>query len=290
MTIQHWLGDQLDKTGFVAEYYGKLPFARREGGLDHCHLGSWETLGELLPRASTDLMVVRRNQRYQGADPTKLDDARELIEQGYTILVRHAERYHSGLAELANRFVDDFGAAVYIHLYATPGGEFGFGWHYDCEEVFILQTVGCKEYSLRKNTVHPWPLEETIPADMRYDRELMPLMRCRLAAGDWLYIPNGYWHRGDARETALSLAIGVMAPAAIDYVDFLRRHLLDSLLWRQRLPVQGEAADMSPDEQVAHLRALGKQLASDLARICQDDQAIRDWLSREVPRVNEPAE
>lgn len=290
MTIQHWLGDRLDKSAFVAQYYGKLPFARTEGGLDDCHLGSWETLGELLPHAGAGLMVVRRNQRYQGADPTTLDEAQELIEQGYTILVRHAERYHRGLSELANRFVDDFGAEVNIHLYATPGGEFGFGWHYDCEEVFILQTVGCKEYSLRKNTVNPWPLEETLPADMRYERELMPLMRCRLAAGDWLYIPNGYWHRGDAQETALSLAIGVMAPAAIHYFDFLRQQLLDSLLWRQRLPVQGAAADMSLDEQVAALRDIGEQLASDLARICQDDQSIRQWLSRKIPRAAGPAE
>src|SRR5690606_27495317 len=114
-----------------------------------------------------------------------------------------------------------------------PPGRFGFGWHYDAEEVFILQTVGQKEYSLRKNTVNPWPLEETLPQGMRYEREVMPLMRCLLQAGDWLYLPSGYWHKAEARELSLSLAVGVMAPAAISILDRLREELLQSLVWRQ---------------------------------------------------------
>ncbi len=75
----------------------------------------------------------------------------------------------------------------------------GFSWHYDAEDVFIIQTAGEKEYSLRKNTVNPWPLEETLPADMQYERELMPLMRVLLRGGDLLYIPCGYWHKAEAK-------------------------------------------------------------------------------------------
>ena len=45
----------------------------------------------------------------------------------------------------------------------------------------LCSASGRKTYSLRKNTVNPWPLEETLPADMKYEREIMPLMQCRLA-------------------------------------------------------------------------------------------------------------
>ena len=76
---------------------------------------------------------------------------------------------------------------------------------------------------------------------MRYEREIMPLVRCELAAGDWLYIPSGYWHMGQSRELALSLAIGVMPRTGIDVLDFVRPRVAGSLLWRQRLPVAGRA-------------------------------------------------
>ena len=136
--------------------------------------------------------------------------------------MRHAERHDPRILALAKDFEREFAAPVNIHIYATPGGQFGFGWHYDAEDVFILQTTGRKEYLLRKNTVQPWPLEETLPQDMRYEREIMPLMRCALEAGDWLYIPAGYWHMANAEQTAISLAIGVMSHAAIEVLDLLR--------------------------------------------------------------------
>ena len=56
--------------------------------------------------------------------------------------------------------------------------------------------------------------EETLPADMKYEREQMPLLKCPLAAGDWLYIPAGYWHMGHSEEASLTLSIGVMSPTA----------------------------------------------------------------------------
>src|SRR5690606_29599300 len=153
-------------------------------------LGSMDVVRELLARPDVDVLVGRQGQTYQGPPPGP-DDVRRLLDESYTIGIRHAERHYAPLAELAAAFHTDFAAAVDIHVYVTPAGQPGFGWHYDAEDVFILQTHGAKQWSLRKNTVNPWPLVETIPQDMRYRAELMPLSRCTLAAGDWLYIPAG---------------------------------------------------------------------------------------------------
>ena len=146
-----------------------------------------------------------------------------------------------------------------------------------------MQTSGQKEYSLRKNTVNPWPLIETIPQNMGYESEVMPLMRVLLSAGDWLYIPCGYWHKAEAHDSdaaAISLALGVMSPSAIDIYDYLRARLLDSLLWRQRLPVNGAASAVSSDELVSHYRELFEQLADDLAKTLRDEQCVYDFLAR----------
>jgi hypothetical protein len=128
---------------------------------------------------------------------------------------------------------------------------------------------------------------------MRYDRELMPLVRVLLAAGDLLYIPCGWWHKAEARgntpspfplpkgagsrEAAISLAVGVMSRSAMEAYDFLRRRLVESLAWRQRLPlVNGSAA--SNAELETTYRHLFAQLAADLARTMADPK-LKDFLA-----------
>jgi len=271
---------------FVEEYFQRLPFSLPGSARPLCERGSLEVLGQILSDQDADSMVVRQNERVAAAAPRSRQDAERLLAEGCTILVRHAERHDDNLAALAAGFARDFAAPVNIHMYATPPGQYGFGWHYDAEEVFIVQTQGDKEYALRKNTVNPWPLEETLPADMQYERELMPLSRCRLAAGDWLYIPSGYWHRAESvaeGPPALSLAIGVMPRTAIDLFDYLRSRLLDSLQWRQRLPVAGSASALEEQELREHLGRLLAELADDVGRQLKRDRFIDDvlaWLRR----------
>jgi len=280
MDLQALLG-QTPVRQFVADYYHRLPYSAPAAAPEASELADWESLVTILAGEQPDVLVCRRNERFTGEAPRSAADARQLIEQGYTLLVRHAERHSGRLSELAAAFERDFAARVNIHLYCTPPGQYGFGWHYDAEEVFIVQTTGCKDYTLRKNTVNPWPLMETLPADMHYEREIMPLWRCRLAAGHWLYIPSGYWHRAEAppgSEPAISLAIGVEPRAAIELFDFLRPRLLESLEWRQRLPVIGAAAPLSAAELRAEYERLLKGLTADLARRLADPQLVDAFL------------
>jgi ribosomal protein L16 Arg81 hydroxylase len=265
---------------FVADYYQRLPYSSAGLAKPLCELGTWESLTEFLSQRAADVLVCRRNEQYAGGRPRTEHEAEQLVSDGHTLLVRHAERNDPRLATLAAAFARDFAAPVNIHMYCTPGGQFGFGWHYDAEEVFIVQTTGRKEYRLRKNTVNPWPIEETLPADMQYEREIMPLMRCELAAGDWLYIPSGYWHMGESRETAISLAIGVQPRTPIDLFDAMRAQLVDSLFWRQRLPVAGSAGNLSEKELRQHVTGLLQQLGQDLQKRLADPSNLEAFLQR----------
>jgi ribosomal protein L16 Arg81 hydroxylase len=279
MDLQTLLGD-FPLQRFVAEYYQRLPYSAAGLAGPLCELANWQSLTAILAQRNADVLVCRRNEQRAGSAPRSQADAQRLVDEGYTLLIRHAERHHERLGELAAAVARDFAAPVNIHMYCTPGGQYGFGWHYDAEEVFIVQTTGRKEYSLRKNTVQPWPIEETLPADMRYEREIMPLVRCELAAGDWLYIPSGYWHMGQSRETAISLAIGVEPRTAVEIFDLLRPQIVESLLWRQRLPVAGLAAAISDEELHAHLAGLCRELSLDLSRLLADAKLIKRWAAR----------
>jgi ribosomal protein L16 Arg81 hydroxylase len=276
MSLTRWLGETA-LAHFIEEHYLRLPFSGAGSGAADCELGSWETLGRVLQHREVDSLVVRDGRRVEGDSPTNREQAESLAADGCTILVRNAQRHDAGLAELARGFERDFCGPVNIHIYATPAGRYGFGWHYDAEEVFILQTVGAKEYSLRKNTVNPWPLDETLPADMRYEREIMPLVRCLLRPGDWLYIPCGYWHKAEAKETSISLAVGVMAPAAIDLLDSLRHRLRESLRWRQRLPFAARDAH-------EQLQSLLPDLAGDLQKALLDEKFLTEYLNEQEAR------
>jgi 50S ribosomal protein L16 3-hydroxylase len=128
--------------------------------------------------------------------------------------------------------------------------------------------------------VNPWPLEESLPADMHYEREIMPLMKCELSAGDWLYIPSGYWHMGQSHETAISLAIGVQPHTAVEVFDFLRPQILESIFWRQRLPVAGAAAESCDDDLRQQYAALFKQLGPELAKYLSDPKFVDAFLVR----------
>jgi 50S ribosomal protein L16 3-hydroxylase len=278
MNLQTLLGD-FSLQRFVAEYYQRLPYSSSGLAQPFCDLGTWESLTSILVRDGADVVVCRQNERFGGQMARLPVEAERLVAEGYTLLVRHAERHDEQLSELAAAFTHDFAAPVNIHMYCTPSGHYGFGWHYDAEEVFIVQTTGRKQYSLRKNTVNPWPIEETLPADMRYEREIMPLVRCELAAGDWLYIPSGYWHMGESRETAISLAIGVQPRTAVDLFDFLRPQIVNSLLWRQRLPVAGSAAAVRDEELREQYMALFNQLGDGLSKLFSDPRQVDAFLA-----------
>ncbi|MCA9116841.1 MAG: cupin-like domain-containing protein [Planctomycetaceae bacterium] len=295
MILDRLLGP-VSRDSFFADTFLRQPFSSPGTAKHLCGNGSWQTALDLLAAEDADVLVVRDGERWPEERVPAPEEAAALREDGYTLLVRHAERHDQRLARLAAAFESELSGDTDVHVYATPGGKHGFGWHYDAEEVFLLQTEGTKEYSLRKNTVNPWPTLETLPQDMRYEREQMPLMKCLLEPGDWLYIPNGWWHTAHAVTDSITLAVGVLRPAAIDLLDAVRETLLSSLLWRQRLPVgsgglvsltdrPGEGAGGTPKTAADQLKELADALADDLRRELTNPLFLKWWLEQQEERA-----
>lgn len=260
--FEQWLGD-VPTADFLKRFYLTQPFSLARAGAAFVPLLSWETIARVLPRGEPrDLLVVRDGRLWTGPDPGSASKAETFFKDGYSLVLRHAERHDPALAELADGFARDFGARVVVQLYATPAGHHSFGWHYDAEEVFILQTVGTKRYFIRENTVRPRPLVEAMPRDMEYEKEVSPLLACPLEPGDWLYVPAGFWHVARAMEDSLSISIGVLPPTAMDVFDELRQHFAESVIWRTRLPAHEAPA------------TLGPQLLQEASRLFGDPQLI----------------
>jgi ribosomal protein L16 Arg81 hydroxylase len=272
MILDQLLGD-VPRSEFLERYFHKLPFSRPGGCRHLADAAGWPLVEALLAAPGVDAAAVRDNE----LSPT-LADPRRLLADGYTLRVRHAERHHPLLADIAADLRRAFAAPVDGHVYCTPAGHAGLGWHYDAEDVFVLQTAGSKEWALRKNTVNPWPLPDTIPADLRFGREIMPVMRCDLHAGDWLYVPAGYWHGTRAGTESVSLAVGVLSAGGLGGFDIQRPRLLDDLRWRQRLPTPGTASPHDDAGLLRQYRELFTDLGRDLADILGREETARAFV------------
>lgn len=174
-------------------------------------------------------MIARSGKLLDVPVPRSRNAFLNLFSEGCSFVVREAERHDAGIRAIADSFERDMGGLVTIQVFVTPPGHFGFGWHYDCEDVFIAQTAGVKEYVLRENTVNPEPTIDAMPSDMQFERENSQLVACTMAAGDFLYIPRGWWHMGRATEPSLGLSVGVLSDRArgtlsIDRARQLGRH------------------------------------------------------------------
>ncbi|HVE41975.1 MAG TPA: cupin domain-containing protein [Planctomycetota bacterium] len=276
--IEQLLGD-LAPRQFLDQYYTRLPHSRAGGAAGVTSFAGWPAVEAILAQKDVDAFLAREGVMWEGGRLPSFAEARRLFGEGHTLVIRSAERHDRELERLAAGFRDDFAAPVNVHVYCTPPSRSGFSWHYDPEDVFILQTHGSKEYQLRKNTVNPWPLLEQMPKDLKYEREVQPFWSCVLRPGDWLYIPTGWWHSARGAEgESITLAIGLMTPAAIALLEVLKKELLASLVWRQRMPVLGKANPASPEDLAKIHQSLFTDLGRDLSRLLADPDFARRYL------------
>jgi ribosomal protein L16 Arg81 hydroxylase len=195
--------------------FGRQPFAQPNAAESIKPLFTWETLDRILANPSQpDALVVRNGAAIEEPSPRSLTDVRNMFTEGKSVVIRKGERHDIGLRNLADEFAREFQGKSTIQLFVTPNGTHSFGWHYDVEDVFIVQTAGVKEYFLRQNTVNPKPTLQNMPRDLGYERETSPLASCTLLAGDWLYLPSGWWHVARCVEDSLSISIGVLSARA----------------------------------------------------------------------------
>jgi ribosomal protein L16 Arg81 hydroxylase len=255
---------------FMKEHYLRSPFARRATAERLRGMATWSLVDWLIEKTPCDLLIVKSGTLWPGERPTSARQARALYEEGHTLALRQPDRHHPGLAELARTFSAEFHGRINLHIYCTPAGHHGFDWHCDPEEVFIFQTVGRKDYFLRENTLAPQPLLEALPNGALAGREVTPIQECQLTAGDWLYIPGGYWHRAQAPEEALSLSIGLMPPTLLEVLDYVRAGLARSPAWRRRLPALGHASELDDAQKQEVCHALFAELGSELQRALAD--------------------
>ncbi|HEX6440119.1 MAG TPA: hypothetical protein VF182_23585 [Candidatus Binatia bacterium] len=140
--------------------------------------------GPLLTRKPPDVLVVARGKLLELPPPKSLGEALDLLASGVGLVIRRAEKMDDGIAGLATSVTQHIPGKVHVQLIVTPAGTYRFGWHYDDEHLFIVQTNGSKDYFFRDNTVERERPSGTGPDFTRFGHENSPMGTARLLAGD----------------------------------------------------------------------------------------------------------
>lgn len=258
----------IQPANFFAEFFGLKPLFQKSCASGLISLGTSQLCEKLVTCDSVDFFAVRDGKPHPGGRPGA-DEAQRLFKEGSTWVFREAERGDAALADLGRTLASEIHGALHLHVYRTPASHGGFGWHCDPEDVFFIQTAGRKILHLRENTLHPLPLLDRMPTNLRPDFERTGISRYRLEAGDWLYIPRGFWHAAEAVEDSISISVGILVPSLIDAVALLVKELAQEPRWRQRLPPVGLATTLTDVDRQRiwsePLRELGDELSRRLA-------------------------
>jgi len=217
---------------FTRDHRGKQPFAMQRVAAEILEQCDWDHLGETLAAHAADVLVVRRGEDLAMAPPRSLADLHGLFGRDTGIVLRHAELVSDRVRAICTAIAEDVPGNQRATVIATPENTHSLAWHFDAEELFIVQLAGWKTHHLRANTVVPPPLIPSGHNLAAYPLETSPLRVVELHPGDLLYVPSGWWHMARARHTSLSISIGVLgapvtasAPASVP-LDVGRRAAL----------------------------------------------------------------
>jgi ribosomal protein L16 Arg81 hydroxylase len=269
---------------FLEKNFTRLPFSVPGGARDFTKLLNWKVIEKIIEADKSVLRVVKNGKMISDYVKLTYDEVKKCHEEGSTLLVRFAEKSDENLRSLAEEFEKFFKTEVDIQLYCTPEGHNAFGWHYDVEEVFILQCQGSKHYTIRPNTIHPNPLVKSIPKDQGYEEEKSTTaIQVTLEEGDWLYIPSGWWHRAETRKESLHISIGLMPRSAVDLLEAFPDYLASQSFWRTRMPVHLDFP--SEEEELKFYQDAFKKLGQDLSRQFADPEFLKYFLKKKKNRA-----
>lgn len=265
-----------DPASFLQKYFTRLPYSAPHNARDLLHLLDWKVVEQVINKKKSILRIVKDGVMIKDHTTIGFQESMNYYLKGHTLLLKNAEHSHPALSELALDFSSSFYTPVDIQLYCTPEGHNAFDWHYDVEEVFIIQTKGSKEYTIRQNTFHPQPLIQSIPEDLGYENETSDLsIKVLLTEGDWLYIPSGWWHKAETKSESMHISIGLMPKAAVDFTSFLPQYLSQFPFWRQRVPLLHK---LTKEEEKQFYREAMQKLGDDLKEKFSSDLFLEFYL------------
>jgi ribosomal protein L16 Arg81 hydroxylase len=241
-----WLLQPLSKEVFFAEYWEKKPLVIKRDQPNYFNallsLDEVDRVLTTLDRRYPDVTLknakgkVSADQYTVHGDSLDIAKVYQLFAEGATISLAFLDTVIPALAGLCRNLEREFSCPFQTNIYLTPAAAQGAKPHYDTHDVFVLQVVNSKQW-----TIYGTPVELPL-AGQSFDSSVhelgAPTLEFRLDAGDIAYIPRGIVHDAHSDENvSLHITAGVLC---YTWADLLLELVADTSLnhpaFRKALP------------------------------------------------------
>jgi 50S ribosomal protein L16 3-hydroxylase len=223
---------------FLETYWQKKPTIIKQGFQQFVDPLSPDELAGLTLEEEVDSRFVSNinGQWIAEHGPFSEEKFAELPETNWSLIVQAANHWHQGAAQLVEPFkglpnwlFDD----VMISFSTKDGG---VGPHIDQYDVFIIQGMGRRHWSVGDKDVGQYT-ETNLSSGLRQIESFDPIIEDVLEPGDILYIPPGFPHCGYALEPSLSYSMGYRSPTeqelVSNFADYVLAHDVGNEHWQQ---------------------------------------------------------
>ena len=186
------------------------------------------------PRRGTLRVDYTREERVSEFD-VPVERAVSLFAAGCTIYLTDLR---TGQSRLWSKSLDATlglipGTATINAFTSMPGK--GLAWHWDAQELFIVQVRGRKLWHVAPNHVVEWPTVNGSPQQDPARGELSFQVKnpaapiaaperwtsIEMRPGSVMFLPRGYWHRAENIDESLHLVLQVRMPCWRDVLRFI---------------------------------------------------------------------
>jgi 50S ribosomal protein L16 3-hydroxylase len=229
-----------DQQAFLDSYWQKQPLVIKAAFKDFADPIAADELAGLACEEEIASRIILTKQNNWEIIQGPIEDYAPFGEDNWQLLVQAVNHWYPDSQPLVDafRFIPDWRFDDLMVSFATPGG--GVGPHIDNYDVFLLQGEGRRRWKVGPKGVYS-PRDGDTHTALIDDFE--PMIDVILEAGDMLYIPPGFPHRGETIETALSYSIGFRAPSQQELISGIADHLIDTNGGLKRFISTQEAAD-----------------------------------------------
>ena len=267
-----WLINPTSTAAFFNEFWEQKPLV--------IHRGQHDYFSSVLSLADVDRAITGLNLTYPAitlknaekevrpGDYTtrsgNLDVAAvyQLFSEGSTVVLAFLDNVLPSLTSMCRALEKEFNFPLQANAYLTPAHAQGAKYHYDTHDVFVLQVIGSKHW-----TMYGTPLQLPL-ANQDFDPKIhergSPTMEFELEPGDVAYIPRGLVHDArSSKELSLHITVGILCYRWADILlEFVADASLNDPAFRRSLP-PGYAREDFDQSQVQEVSAnLLKRLAT----------------------------
>jgi ribosomal protein L16 Arg81 hydroxylase len=265
-----WLLSPTNKSDFFRDYWEKRTLIVKRGRPDY--FASLLSLDEVdrvlttLDRRYPDVSLKNADRPVKPEDFTVRDDeldvakVYQLFAEGASITLSYLDTVVPTLTSFCRSLEAEFSAPFQTNVYLTPPGAKGFRPHYDTHDVFVMQVVGSKNW-----TIYGTPVELPLSSqdfDAAIHARGEPTLEFELDAGDVAYIPRGVVH--DARSGAhlsLHITAGILSNTWLDLLlELVAQAGLNHPALRKALPRGFARADFDEEQAREIFRKLWDEL------------------------------